>query len=407
MKTIALISVGQPSTNPRLVKEANALTQNGYKVYVIYSYWNQWAWESDKLLFPKARWVPVLAGGAPYKNKLLYFYTRLRLKLFRFIAQNLTLKFGVAEIAKGRTYPDLLKKAKSIKADLYIAHVHAALPAAIKAAKKNDAKCGFDAEDFHRREADDDTNSFYFKISKYLDDKYLPKADYITIASPLISREYEKLYPGLKNVVINNVFESDKRLEINPHKDQPIKLFWFSQTVGTGRGLEDVIEALALLNNYPFELHLLGDAGSSVKSDFLKRFNDQPGKIHFHEPIPADHIIAFANQFDIGLALEKNTPYNRDICLTNKIFTYVQSGLAVIASNTSAQTELMNQYPSIGKLYQGGDVQSLAEVLLYYQENRDQLFETRKAALNTAHKQLNWESESQKFLALVKQTIGE
>lgn len=400
-----MLSVGQPSTNPRLVKEANALTQAGYKVYVIYSYWNQWAWESDKLLFQKVAWIPVLAGGSPYKNKLLYFYTRLRVKLFRFTAQNLTLKFGIAEIAKGRTYPDLLKKAKSIKADLYIAHVHAALPAAVKAAKMNNAKCGFDAEDFHRREADDDTNSFYFKISKYLDDKYLAEADYLTTASPLISREYEKLYPGLKNVVINNVFESDKRLEINPHADQSIKLFWFSQTVGAGRGLEDVIEALALLNNYPFELHLLGDAETSVKSDFSKRLNNQPDKIHFHEPIPPDQIIAFANQFDIGLALEKNTPFNRDICLTNKIFTYIQSGLAVIASDTSAQTELMTQYPSIGKLYEGGNVQALAEALSYYHQNRDKLFETRKAALNTAHQHLNWEDESKKFLSLVEQTL--
>lgn len=317
------------------------------------------------------------------------------------------MKFGVAEIAKGRTYPDLLKKAKSIKADLYIAHVHAALPAAVKAAKKNNARCGFDAEDFHRREADDNTNSFYFKISKYLDDKYLPTADYLTTASPLISREYEKLYPGLKNVAINNVFESDKRLKTYPNNEQPIKLFWFSQTIGPGRGLEDVIQALTLLNDFPFELHLLGDAESSVKSDFLKRLNNQSGKIHFYEPIPPDHIIPFANQFDIGLALEKNAPYNREICLTNKIFTYVQSGLAVIASDTEAQTALMNQYPSIGKVYHGSNVQSLAEILLYYHQNRDKLFETRSAALNTAHRQLNWESESQKFLTLVKQTIGE
>jgi len=127
LKKVVLISVGQPSTNPRLVKEANTLTASGFDVYVIYSYWTKWAWEADQLLFEQVSWKPLLAGGSPFKNKSHYFFTRLTVKIFSFLAKEVTFKFGIAEIARGRTYLELLNKAKSIKADLYIAHIKASL----------------------------------------------------------------------------------------------------------------------------------------------------------------------------------------------------------------------------------------------------------------------------------------
>jgi glycosyltransferase involved in cell wall biosynthesis len=406
VKKIVLISVGQPSTNPRLVKEANALEKAGFDVYVIYSFWIQWAWEADKLLFSKVRWKPLLVGGTPSEHKISYFFSRLRVKIFELIAKNVTLKLGIAEIARGRAYPELFEKAKSIKADLYIAHIQAALPAAVNAAKKHNAKCSFDAEDFHRQEVSDDANSYHFKISKYLEDKYLPQVDYITTASPFISKEYKKLYPDVKNIVINNVFESDQQLEIGANNTKGLSLFWFSQTIGLNRGLEDVIKALQLLKDYSFDLHLLGDADEDIKKNFTEQLSEKPKTIFFHKPVPSDKIIAFAAQFDIGLALENNTPFNRDICLTNKLFTYIQSGLAVVASDTMAQTDFLNKYPAIGKLYEKRNAQSLADTLLYYHQNRDKLFETRKAALSVAHEQLNWGNESKKFLQMVRETIS-
>ena len=397
--------MGQPSTNPRLVKEANALEKAGFDVYVIYSYWTKWAWEADKELISKVKWKAILAGGSPFEHKLRYDFTRLRVKIFTFIAKHISFKLGIAELARGRTYPELKRKAMAIKADLYIAHIQAALPVAIKAAKKHRAKCGFDAEDFHRNEVTDDSNSFPYQISKYIEDKYLPKLGYFTTASPVISREYQNLYPGLKITTINNVFESDERVKIDLHDGKKLRLFWFSQTIGRNRGLEDIISALQLLNDYAFELHLLGNVSETVKKKLIMLMNDRPGNLFFHQPIAPGDIINFASQFDIGLALENNVPLNRDICLTNKLFTYIQAGLAVIASNTTAQTEFMNLYPPIGKLYKLKDMQSLADALLYYQQNRDKLFEARKAALELARQQLNWETESQKFLGIVKETL--
>ena len=406
MKKIVLLSVGQPSTNPRLVKEANSLVKAGFDVYVVYSYWAEWAWQADKILFKEVKWKPILAGGSPFDDKITYFFSRVRVKLFGFIVRNVTLRYGIAEIAKGRTYPNLVKIAKSIKADLYIAHVQAALPAAVNAAKKYNAKCGFDAEDFHRNEVTDDVDDLDYKVSRFIDDKYLPQVNYLSTSSPFISKAYHHLYKNISPVTILNVFPVDEHV---PEPQMPegtaVRLFWFSQTVSPARGVNDCISALKMINNPGIELHLLGFADAETKRQLANSAGDNVSLV-FHDPIAPGEIIPFASTFDIGLAMEDSTPYNRDICLTNKIFTYMQAGLAIIASDTTAQKGLMGEYPETGKIYENRNVQSLAQAISYYADNRNELYTAKKASYNIARSKLNWEKESEKFLALVNKTLA-
>ncbi len=403
-ETVVFISSGQPSSNPRLVKEANFLSEIGLEVFVIYSYWIQWAYLSDKELFKSIKWKPLLVGGTPFNVKILYYLTRFRFKLFNWFCQNISLKFGIAEIAKGRAYPEMLLKAKSIKADLYIAHNLAALPIAVKAAKLNSAKCGFDAEDFHRQEVTDDIHSFEYRSAKYIEDKYLPKVDYLTAASPLIAKEYKKLYPHLHPVVINNVFPKKyiKNSQFSILNSQ-LKLFWFSQTIGKGRGIEDVISALSILKNENIELHLLGNASQDTKDYFISL--NPSTKIYFYNPIPPDDVFEFASQFDIGLALEQKIPYNRDICLTNKIFTYLTSGLAILATETTAQKQFMCENPEIGSSFEIGNITQIAEKIIQFYVDKNYLIKCKEEALRLANKEYNWEIESEKFIKIVNQVV--
>lgn len=398
-----LISVGQPSTNPRLVKEADTLTEAGYKVYVIYSYWTKWAWEMDQLLFKKVKWTPILAGGNPFSQKWEYLVTRIRQKFFSSIAAKITLRFGIAEIAKGRAYPELLKNARALKADLYIAHILAALPVAVKAAKKNRAQCGFDIEDLHRFEVSNDVTTDDYKLSKFIEDKYLPKVNYLTSSSPQIAGFYTSNYKK-PVTVINNVFKTTESVIHDNADKRPLKLFWFSQTVGAGRGIEDVVKALSTLKKDNFEFHLLGDRLPFNKY-FIEKLLSSNVNIKFHNPVAPDEVIKFSRQFDIGLALEHSSPLNRDLCLTNKIFTYMQAGLAIVASKTTAQSDFMRQNPAIGTIYPNGDVEALAGMLSHYQQHPQEIKACKEASLKLARERYNWETESRKFLKLVEETL--
>ncbi|MEO6852117.1 MAG: hypothetical protein ABI203_02010, partial [Mucilaginibacter sp.] len=292
---------------------------------------------------------------------------------------------------------------KKCEADLYIAHNLGALPAAVNAAKTNKKPCGFDAEDFHRFEISDDKNDADVLLKTWLENRYIPQINYLTASSPLIAKAYNDLFVDKEPIVILNVFPRDSNIaQPTINNNGPVRLFWFSQTIGEGRGIENIINALLLLEEHSFELHMLGEPAENAMLFFDKLIINKPEIIHFHKPIPPDEIVAFASQFDIGLASETKTPLNRDICLTNKIFTYLQAGLAILASDTTAQTEFVEQYPAIGKIYRGTDVLSLANTLTYYSQNRNRLFETREASLKLAQDRLNWETESRKFLSIIK-----
>ena len=72
MKRVVLITTGQPSTNPRIVKEADALFAAGYEVTLLYSFFIHWASEKDEVLLQKASWKYLMAGGSPDQKKSIY-----------------------------------------------------------------------------------------------------------------------------------------------------------------------------------------------------------------------------------------------------------------------------------------------------------------------------------------------
>lgn len=403
-KKVVLITSGQPSLNPRLVKEADALAATGYSVTVLYAYWNGWGTEIDRDLLLSKKWKAICVGGNPVNQRVIYFLSRLIHKV-SLLATRKTRSKLLADFAIARSSFLLIREAPRHKADLYIGHNLGALPASVNAARKNNAKSGFDAEDFHRFELDNNIQAFQHQLAIYLEDKYIPQVDYLTTSSPGISSAYRALYQHKSPVTVLNVFPAAFQIPAIVRKaNDVVKLFWFSQTISHGRGLKECIGALKLINNPLIELHLLGFVTESDKRQ-LTDFADKQVNMVFYPPIPPDQIIQLAATFDIGLAPEENAPYNRQLCLTNKIFTYMQAGLAIIASDTAAQTALLKQYHGTGLVYQCGNSRSLADQMMFYWDHRQALLEAKKASFSIARKELNWETESKKFLKVISDIL--
>ena len=406
---IVMITSGQPSLNPRLVKEADALVAEGYEVIVIYQYWNDWGTIMDEELLSQKKWKAIRAGGSPNDKKLLYWFTRFTHKIGYLIANHLFKSSIVDLLIIGRCTHSLIALAKLHKANLYIGHNLAALPAAVKAAKQHGAKCGFDAEDFHRNETTNNKQHPDYQLKVRIENEYLPKVDYLTTASSFIAKAYKHLYPILEPLVINNVFLSSfSQSVILKKQDLDLKLFWFSQTIGKNRGIEDAIKAIALLKRPNINLTLLGKI-NKIDLDYFLALADQLGlaknQLNFIPPVQPNNIFKLANSYDIGLALEPAFCLNNDIALSNKIFTYLTSGLAVIASETLAQKVFLNKYPLIGMSFPIGNVSLLAKIIDRYDQDRAFLYQTKLNSFQLATERLNWELESIKFIKIIKQTL--
>ena len=111
-KKIVLITTGQPSCNPRIVKEADCLSNAGFEVIVLYSFFIQWAQEKDEVLLKNDLWKYKMVGGHGDDNKLLFFLTRLRFKVSKIISKYVGNKFLFAERAQARAFDELLREAK-------------------------------------------------------------------------------------------------------------------------------------------------------------------------------------------------------------------------------------------------------------------------------------------------------
>ncbi|QXU42327.1 hypothetical protein [Pedobacter sp. D749] len=409
-KKIVLVTSGQPSLNPRLVKEADTLANCGYDVTVVYLYWNDWGTKFDSDLLRTKNWKAVCVGGNPQTKKWLYWKSRVKHRLANLIASLAGFKYMLGEYSISRGTSILISKTKKIKADLYIAHNLGAIPAAVAAANYNKAKCGFDAEDLHRFEMSNDKTNYDVRLKAFLEEKYFTKTNYITTSSQTIANQYKIFFPHLKFKTILNTFPK-QLLSLPNSLNSPLKLFWFSQTIGISRGIQDIFRAIKILEEQEIELHLLGKINNQTKLDFDRLINslkfDKRPKIFFHAPLPPHCLFAFANQFHIGLCLEPAFSKNNDLALSNKIFTYIQAGLAIIASDTSGQKWLLENYPEMGSIYKRNNPNQLAILIQNYLSNPKLLKMHQAQALEYANHQLNWEQEEQKFIKIITDTIGE
>ena len=281
------------------------------------------------------------------------------------------------------------------------------MPAAAKAARHHKKPYGFDAEDFHRQEVNDDAGSFHHMLSKAIEDKYLPGAACLTASSPLITEQYTSLYHREITTLLN-VFPKTSGFSDSRNESKSLKLFWFSQTTGPNRGLELILEAVGI-SKAKTELHLLGQPTAGYL-DHLKALAKETGidgnRLFFYPPVKGDEIFKMASQFDIGMASETGFCLNNNLALSNKIFTYIQSGLAVAASDTPAQSGLTRTIPSKPvKIYR--DAMELAGIIDFYDQNRDLLAQTQKDAFETGQTELNWEHEAEKFISVIKDVLDD
>lgn len=412
-KRICIVGLGSISQNPRVVKEADALAAAGHDVVVLFLQHLEWARAMDRQILQRAKWradtVEVFASS---RGRLRRRLSALQLRLFLLICR-WTTRFPVAELAYSRYFFPLLQRAIRQRSDLYIGHYTGSLPVVALAAGWTGAKFAFDFEDFHRgQDYPVQTESLSTRLIATLEDRYLPLAEFITAASWGIAEEVAKTTGLEAPATVLNVFPWSDRANLPASKPQSpnaiLSLYWFSQIVSLDRGLQDAIEAMALMRERA-ELHIRGAGLNNSIEDLLrlarqKRISE---RIYFHAIVPPEELLATAAEHDVGLCLEVPASPNKDVVISNKIFLYMLAGLAIVASRTRGQSDVLNATPEVGAIYDSGDVHGLAAILDRYAADRTLLARTKAAALAAARERWNWERESRLVVGAVDRLFSE
>jgi glycosyltransferase involved in cell wall biosynthesis len=211
-------------------------------------------------------------------------------------------------------------------------------------------------------------------------------------------------------LAIPNVFPWSDRAHIEQHKSDErgdeVSFYWVSQTIGPGRGLEVLAQALRKIEGH-WRLRLRGELGQNA-GWFDTTFPSQiRNRIQLLEPVTNKELLARNASHDVGLALELPYLPNKDLTASNKIFDYLRAGLAVIATNTAGQTEVMSTCPDTGWVVPAENVDALATALQQAVDNPHKLAIRKRAALSAAQEHWSWEHYEHSLVAMVNKALEE
>ncbi|GIW56724.1 MAG: hypothetical protein KatS3mg082_3128 [Nitrospiraceae bacterium] len=289
--------------------------------------------------------------------------------------------------------------------DCFIAHTQAALPVAAAAAERRGVSMGCDYEDLLPRMAGEPS-----RVVELLEARYLEACAYISVPSEEIARHLTARYSVRPPVVLYNVFPVRLADGVRPPASRPsrrvLRLHWFGQTIGPGRGLEDAVQAVGMLGD-AVELHLRGRVSRRYWNQLAalgQRWNAL-GRILVHSPVEHDQLIRAVCEYDVGLALERpeHEAYARTV--TNKLFGYLLAGLGIAATDTPGHREVLQQIPEAGFLYRAGDAEALAAGLVRWVEDPRALRRAQEASWDAARSRFCWDREKEKFLAVIRQLL--
>lgn len=131
-----------------------------------------------------------------------------------------------------------------------------------------------------------------------------------------------------------------------------------------------------------------------------------PAQLVAHEPAHPSEMVREAAHYDIGLALEPPINVNNDILLSNKIFTYLLAGTAVVATRTRGQVRLLPDLGCAAVSCAPEDPASFAEAIAPWLRDRGALERARQAAWRLGEERFNWDCEQRVFLGVVNRALG-
>lgn len=401
---VCLIGATHPCHNPRLVREADALAERGDDVRVIAVRALPGLIADDEKLVASRRWrlqsASILRSPWPHRLRAVPHRLGRAMAAAKF---RRTGSSGAAENALCEAAPQLLRFALAEPADWFVAHTQPVLGVAARAARQWNARLGFDCEDL-LAEVDDSAAAMVRSVER----AYLPACDYVSAASRAMAARLQQQYQ-IAPAVLYNVFPRAQAGRLLPPPQRPantaLRLHWVGQTAGPGKGLEEAVEAAALAGG-GVELWVrcmpAGDFG--VKIERMARAKNVP--LTFLPHVHHDELAGAMGAFDVGLALERVTDPNYSITVTNKFFLYMLAGLALAASDTPGQREVMEQAPAAGFVYPCGRPDLLAAQFRRWRDDRNGLRAAQSAAWQAAHDRFCWDVEKSGYLELLERPLA-
>lgn len=399
MKKLCLIGSGQPSRNPRLVRDANILAEAGYEVLVVTPQIVQRTIIYDEEIIREAKWRYISIDIFQSRVKQIYWnYVRLRHRLAMFLS-NWSSNETIIGNACDYFNVELSKIATEFNADLYIAYQQVTLPAAVWAAKKTHSQFAVDIHDLLA-----DSPSEPVHIIRNIEKRYLSQCVYISTMSSVAADRIQKMYAlSAQPLVLYNTPSILERVSVLPPEQRStskiMSIYWFGQTIGYHSRADQVIRAMVLLEK-PIKLVLRGHP-EVVFVNKIIALAQELGVSNCLEILPVaspQDMVKLAAEHDILLGSQPGEDLFHQMAIGNKVFTGMMAGLALALTDTIAYRSLLTEFPNCGFLFPDLDELELAKRINELIQYPEVLQRMKTSSWLLAKQYFNWEQESKQLL---------
>jgi len=393
-----------------MLKSADALAADGYDIRVIVTSHEPWAAEADRDVARRRSWS---ADVISYRrgDGTIYWWSGARHRAARAAAAAVgpaRAPFAIVSRAFGRVHSELVRAISADPGDLIYGGTTGALAAIAEAGRRSKTPYAVDLEDFHSGETSGPDAPLVDALATRVEQVVLRDAAFVTTSSDAIASAY-KHRDGIDAAVIHNTFPLPSQSpDVSRDAGGSLRIYWFSQTIGPGRGLEHAIAAAGRAG-IPAELTLRGRPlpGYLESLERLASTHAPRLSVVHHLPAPPDTMIDLARGYDVGLALEQPDVRNHQLALSNKALTYILAGLAVAVTDTPGQHALGVDLGRAAALVAVGDVDQLAAAFARWSRDPAELDCAKRTAWTVATRRWHWEHglERGRFLTLVREAL--
>lgn len=186
-------------------------------------------------------------------------------------------------------------------------------------------------------------------------------------------------------------------------KRVPGRFVYVGGIVGV-RGINEMVEAIALVGDNRARLHLLG-AFNDPRLEARMRALDGWQRVNFLGWSSRETVVEELSQASAGLVVLHPTP-QYVISYPVKMFEYMAAGLPVIASDFPLWREIV-EGAGCGLLVDPKDPQAIAEAMQWILDHPEEAAAMGRRGRAAVEERYNWEAESEKLIALYRRLMSD
>ncbi len=409
-RTAWIISYTPVSKEPRVLRQANALENAGWRV-VVFGF--------DGLMPPPTTWHFVsVQNAAPDCVGIRRAILARMLNAVLYCGILLTNYGGVsaikrrgARLAQAASYSYVWRREvirtfaagkREYRPDLVLAHDYFASDIAVEIGEQLGVPVSVDCHEYAVGQYAHNPHwvKWHQSVVRLLQDGLYSRADGLTVVcegiSELISRDHALRRPP--RIVRSLPFYSAQPFRTT---GDVVTVLYHGEIFPT-RALHVAVRSMRLWRpEFRFVLRGYSDPAYVAQ---LRQIADEVGvadRLEIQPPVPFDQIVPAANEADVGYFVHLDTSPQRRFALPNKFFEYVMAGLALVVSDLPEMARLVRQY-EFGELVPECEEENIARIINSL--DRARIDEMKKNSLAAA-KELNWDAEKEKMMSLYREIL--